>query len=80
MRAKTCKTYRKVITRPHHPRLCTARSKHQARKAEVGLTLGRFDGRCRDISLFKSIHSRCGCVKKAAPVRALKLPMMILRR
>jgi hypothetical protein len=47
---------------------------------EVGLTFGRFDGLWRDINLFKSIHSRCGCVKKAAPVLALKLPMMMLRR
>ena len=79
MRANTCKTYRKVIMRLHHPRLCTARSKHHARKTEVGLTLGRFDGLWRDINLFRSIHSRCDCVKKAAPVLALKLPMIMLR-
>jgi hypothetical protein len=67
-----------VIIRAHQPCLYTARSKHQALNGHVGCVLGLLDGRWRLINFWRSIHSLCGCVNRAVPVFALKLPMMIL--
>ena len=79
IKAKICRTKRKVIARDHQPCFRTARSKHQARTGHVGGDLGLFDGRWRLNNFCRSIHSRCGCVRKAEPVLELKFPMMILR-
>ena len=80
MRAMTCRVYNTVIILDHQPCLCTARSKHHRRTGHGGLFFGRFDGLCRLISFWRSIHSRWGCVSKAEPVLEVKLPMMILER
>lgn len=78
MSAKTWSTKSVVMNLDHIPCLWTARSKHQARNEVVGRCLGRLEGRWRAMSFFRSIHSRCGCVKYAAPVFVLKLAMMML--
>ena len=79
MRAMMWTANSTVIMRDHQPCLRTARSKHQARTGQRGLTLGRLDGFCRPMSFCRSIHSRLGCVRNAVPVLELKLPMMMLR-